>query len=566
MIPPSSDSAEISSQHSLRQAILRKELKDWERNFTTTHAGRKATRDEIKADRDIAAKYKEYNFLRDVIAGKVSGNPSNPEDVLQNDRSTTPSRKRKRKESEGRKERAQKRDDTLLAIKSENGIDQDADARKEENEDETEQQTPRKQFVHPTPQRDGRVLGLFDTLGETPSSTRSVRRTPGQRNLKGDTSIGDTPSRHVRERMRAPLSEQAVNATPTRSRTSSYTLHQESVIHRTPPQIQSQDTTYNTALDATPTNPRKSFRTPPSTGRRFLLNHVLTTSTPSLFMSGRKRKLKTMQDPTDITSTPTSKSVVTGIDNNCDFTTPSFLRTRPVTHTSHLPTRLDTITEEPEDDTQGTPSKRARTRTLHRSNTAPAPLGVTSFRRRPGQHGTLGRTLSQMLKDIKKNEDDRLDEEQAAFDEVEGEGGSQARGDDAEEVEGGEEEGSKPRWKKKGAKRQTRKAVLKPKPPVKPAPEAAEADPAPAQIQETQLAGQDDANADDEPDRRDGARRLPDVPHDDDNLEPSKRQQAPPNHGRASPKRRKLNPLAHTNFTKLKIRGKGAKPKPWRRR
>ncbi|KAI1906901.1 hypothetical protein LOZ61_004695 [Ophidiomyces ophidiicola] len=43
---------------------LRAQLKEWEKSFSDAHGGRKATRDDIKQDLSIAAKYKEYSRLR----------------------------------------------------------------------------------------------------------------------------------------------------------------------------------------------------------------------------------------------------------------------------------------------------------------------------------------------------------------------------------------------------------------------------------------------------------------------------------------------------------------------
>ncbi|KAI5855392.1 DNA replication/checkpoint protein [Tricharina praecox] len=59
-----SDPPPTEPSKSERITKLRVELKDWEHAFAKAHDGRKPTRDETKADREIAAKYKEYARLR----------------------------------------------------------------------------------------------------------------------------------------------------------------------------------------------------------------------------------------------------------------------------------------------------------------------------------------------------------------------------------------------------------------------------------------------------------------------------------------------------------------------
>src|ERR1700709_1064500 len=49
---------------------LRIALKEYERAFAAEHQDRKPSRDEIKANRLIAAQYQQYQTVRDVLAGK----------------------------------------------------------------------------------------------------------------------------------------------------------------------------------------------------------------------------------------------------------------------------------------------------------------------------------------------------------------------------------------------------------------------------------------------------------------------------------------------------------------
>ncbi|RMZ79631.1 hypothetical protein DV737_g3321, partial [Chaetothyriales sp. CBS 132003] len=54
-----------------RADALRAALKDYERAFAAQHHGRKPAKEDIKADGEVAAKYREYNKVREVIAGKA---------------------------------------------------------------------------------------------------------------------------------------------------------------------------------------------------------------------------------------------------------------------------------------------------------------------------------------------------------------------------------------------------------------------------------------------------------------------------------------------------------------
>lgn len=55
---------------------LRAELKDWEYAFAAAHDGRKPTREEVKRDPVISAKYKAYNKLRSASSSKPAPQPS----------------------------------------------------------------------------------------------------------------------------------------------------------------------------------------------------------------------------------------------------------------------------------------------------------------------------------------------------------------------------------------------------------------------------------------------------------------------------------------------------------
>lgn len=344
--------------------VLRQDLKVWEKNFAAQNEGRKAGRDDIKANSEISQKYKEYNKLRVRLSSKPA--PQTP-----SKRTTS----RKLAHDGERTPKAPIRSPNLTPVK-----------RKREEElsenagQESEFLSPQgPAFIGPTPQRDGIVLGLFDLLpAETPSKKRDVL---------GDVELNvlQTPSRRIQE---------AGSETSLESRA-------------------------------------RGERTPLSTGKRFLLNQ---------FVTPKKRKLNEEGTPS---------STLRGL------ATPAFLRRDNI---------LSAIDETDE------------------ATARPAP-----WKRRG-----LGRSLSAMIQAMKKDDDDRLDEEADIMRELEMEEegmsmpkkprlpeilveDSQApmplgpdRGLESEEDE--EEEmpalgpDGKPRrvWKKKGLKRQTRRIIMRP--------------------------------------------------------------------------------------------------------
>ncbi|KAJ4303501.1 regulatory particle non-ATPase [Kalmusia sp. IMI 367209] len=163
---------------------LRLDLKVWEKIFAAANGGRKAGRDDIKADAAILQKHKEYNKLRDILSGKAapstpSRNGSSRRELRNVDRTPKASKpyastpmKRKREDSGVAPE----------VLPSPNQF--------------LSPQGP--MFIGPTPQRDGIVLGLFDLLpAETPSKGRSaladvelnVLQTPSKNAGKAESEI-----------------------------------------------------------------------------------------------------------------------------------------------------------------------------------------------------------------------------------------------------------------------------------------------------------------------------------------------------------------------------------------
>lgn len=144
---------------------LRQDLKTWEKQFTAQNGGRKAGREDIKANAEISQKYKEYNKLRSRLSGKPE--PSTP--------SKRASRPKSRNDIE-RTPKAPPKQPTFTPMKRKR--ERDDEDTVENIDPDTENVIPSPEgpaFIGPTPQRNGIVLGLFDLLPEgTPSKKKTV--------------------------------------------------------------------------------------------------------------------------------------------------------------------------------------------------------------------------------------------------------------------------------------------------------------------------------------------------------------------------------------------------------
>ncbi|KAJ4354983.1 regulatory particle non-ATPase [Ascochyta clinopodiicola] len=441
---------------------LRNDLKAWEKQFAAQHQGKKAGREDIKADAVISQKYKEYNRLRTQPSTKAA--PQTPS-------KRTASRKHI---SDGeRTPVAPARAPVLTPLKRK----REQEVAAEEADAEPEYLSPQgPAFIGPTPQRDGIVLGLFDNLtAETPSKRRIIFG-------EIEPNIFQTPTKNADVASEASLESRA-----------------------------------------------RGDRTPLSVSKRNLFNQFITP---------KKRKL-------DEEGTPTS--ALKGL------ATPSFLR---------RDNALDRIEEADE--------------------TTPRPA--------PWKRRGLGRSLSAMIQAMRKDEDDRLDEEADIMRELEMEEegipaparqrASQVlvedsqvamplgpdRGLESEEDEEEEEElgrDGKPRkpWKKKGLKRQTRRVIMRPN-AVKPKPvpqfqhDDKDSDAEPTSIPETQAQANDDPALSED----DDSDYASDVSHS------AKKRKAPvekgdklveKKEGVVEKVKRKISATAHANYQRLKIKGKG---------
>ncbi|KAL4936382.1 DNA replication/checkpoint protein [Aspergillus oleicola] len=168
---------------------LRAELKEWERAFAAANEGRKAGRGDIKNNPGIAAKYKEYSRLK--AQESSTNNPekskSRPIDANEHERS------KKRKHSSPNGPQQGYTQTTSTPRKQSSNIFQTPSKTRTPSHPvdvdpydspsilrrlfspsthlHQQSSSPLKTAIGPTPQRDGKALGLFDLLSESGGST-----------------------------------------------------------------------------------------------------------------------------------------------------------------------------------------------------------------------------------------------------------------------------------------------------------------------------------------------------------------------------------------------------------
>ncbi|KAF2739374.1 DNA replication regulator SLD2 [Polyplosphaeria fusca] len=155
-----------------RSAILRQDLKVWEKQFASEHRGRKAGRDDIKSNATISQKYKEYNKIRDILLGKSA---------IRTPSKRTKSRKIREPERTVNTRPADTNNTPQKRKREEDSLPIDS---------AVELLSPQgPAMIGPTPQRNGIVIGLFDLLPvETPSKKRTILS-------EVSTNIFQTPSK-----------------------------------------------------------------------------------------------------------------------------------------------------------------------------------------------------------------------------------------------------------------------------------------------------------------------------------------------------------------------------------
>ncbi|KAI3339148.1 DNA replication/checkpoint protein [Ustulina deusta] len=170
---------------------LRAELKQFEADWASCHGGKKPSHKDVKQNPSIASKYVKYNRVRDVLAGKLPATPPRPRKRASDaDLSQTPS---KRPKSESTRTPSHVRtvdvDDDLFQTPS----------------SRTLFSPTMPTSIGPTPQKNGRVLGMFDLLeedienqppnGDVEGKNSRALATPSKKPAREmeDSKLGRTP-------------------------------------------------------------------------------------------------------------------------------------------------------------------------------------------------------------------------------------------------------------------------------------------------------------------------------------------------------------------------------------
>ncbi|KAJ5115049.1 hypothetical protein NUU61_000808 [Penicillium alfredii] len=164
-------------------ASVRAELKIWEKEFASTHDGKKAGRDDIKQNPDIAAKYKEYGRLKALESSlaRRENRRHEPSDSHSKKRKHASPTENAHAHMESTPRKSAK---GLFATPSHprtkahpsqlDPYDSPSTLRRLFSPSTHRQSmpapSPLKPVIGPTPQRDGKALGLFDLLSESGGS------------------------------------------------------------------------------------------------------------------------------------------------------------------------------------------------------------------------------------------------------------------------------------------------------------------------------------------------------------------------------------------------------------
>ncbi|PKY08294.1 hypothetical protein P168DRAFT_246742 [Aspergillus campestris IBT 28561] len=168
---------------------LRAELKEWERTFAAANGGRKADRGDIKKVPEIAAKYKQYSRLKSLETSadpdKQSHQPAERENPPKKRKHASPtgpevttsiSTPRKTNKGGAFTTPSKTRLNTTHPAEVD-PYDSPSTLRRLFSPTTHMQPSPLKSTIGPTPQRDGKALGLFDLLSESGGSTATPTAT-----------------------------------------------------------------------------------------------------------------------------------------------------------------------------------------------------------------------------------------------------------------------------------------------------------------------------------------------------------------------------------------------------
>lgn len=229
---------------------LRTALKDFERNFAAEHKGQKPGREDIKANAEIQNKYSEYSKLRNVLDGKLSIEVLNP--LSQQEQNIR------------HRQRRHRRTDSAISLKPHTAHPNQTPSKRRYHPSQLDPyDAPRSASpkvilneIGPTPHRNGTILGIFDMLYASGGSRKSSQQTPVRSKRKRDAlhddiaegtdlqgTMAQTP-RHNRADQSASQGNHLASTTPT---------------------------------SGPATGRRNHSKTPVSDSKRFMLQHFFTT-------------------------------------------------------------------------------------------------------------------------------------------------------------------------------------------------------------------------------------------------------------------------------------------------
>ncbi|KFY76618.1 hypothetical protein V499_03798 [Pseudogymnoascus sp. VKM F-103] len=197
-----------------QSVVLRQELKVWEREFAAGNNGQKAGREDIKQNSHIAQKYKDYNRIRDILAGKIPTKPL-PKPKPKAPETTAPRSSKRKSPSNTLGTPAKRR--AVVESRTPSQIHPQPSTAGPFDTPSANRLlfTPQKpRVIGPTPQKDGKFLGIFDAMPSgdeispfkqpaAPSDAPSIQETP-RKSKAADEGIMATPS--AARHSRTPLS------------------------------------------------------------------------------------------------------------------------------------------------------------------------------------------------------------------------------------------------------------------------------------------------------------------------------------------------------------------------
>lgn len=417
---------------------LRTTLKEWEKSFALSHDGRKPGKDDIKACPEIAKTYKEYNRAREVLAGKLGA------EALVSPSARTNGKQKRRIEEQSSDVETKTKPALKSTPRKAREFQTMAHPSALDLYDPPLSASPRpylRNAIGPTPQRDGKVLGLFDMLS---NSGRSSQATPSTKKRKIDVCHEGLGQQGDGENVGL------VAQTPSRKRTKGDLLDHL-------------DGGFDSA------SKRRHTRTPASEGKKFMLSQFFATPNAMRFteIAEEQEEDGVTRAPGDGDKTPLRAQVLgtrsqnaARVNQPAPDATPEYLK-----RSYSFKDRLLSVS------TLAVGASRAQSTTdlLHNGFTSPSAVrtGPPTLRR----YKSGPKPLSEIVEGLRKIEDERHDDDLDALREMEGgqvnvlvEDSQFADLNPAAEFGEGGDENQAPRrvWKKKGQKRTTRRANMKP--------------------------------------------------------------------------------------------------------